>query len=217
MIVIGLTGNYGMGKSTVANMFRRLGALILDSDVIVAELLETEAVRSEVMGLLGVGVIGTDGRIDKKAVAGMVFRSPALRRKLEDILHPLVFAVVEDVLGRIRPRDAIVIVEVPLLFEGGYEQWFDRTILVFTDRKTAVQRLAAAGISAAEAKRRWKAQLDVRTKKRLADMVVDNSGTKRQTEARVRDILRTVRNEPPSLSRDRRRSGSLRRQQPRTS
>ena len=195
MMKVGLTGNYGMGKSSVAAMFSRLGALTIDSDEIVASLLNEESVKGRIMGLLGVKALDPKGSLDKKYIAQRVFTNKALRKELEALIHPLVFHTVECLMKKVRDRNRIIIVEVPLLFEGGYQNRFDRTITVCADRKTALSRLRKSGISQKDALARLRNQMDIRTKKRLADYRIENSGTRRQTEAQVRAIYSLLVNE----------------------
>jgi dephospho-CoA kinase len=195
MMKVALTGNYGMGKSSVAAMFSRLGALTIDSDEIVDSLLNEESVKGRIMGLLGVKALDPKGSLDKKYIAQRVFTNKALRKELEALIHPLVFHKVECLMKKVRDRNRIIIVEVPLLFEGGYQNRFDRTITVCADRKTALSRLRKSGISQKDALARLRNQMDIRTKKRLADYRIENSGTRRQTEAQVREIYSLLVNE----------------------
>jgi dephospho-CoA kinase len=104
----------------------------------------------------------------------------------------MVFMKVEGMIRRIRGRNRIIIVEVPLLFEGGYHRQFSRTITIFADRKTALSRLKKEGISRKDALVRLRSQMDIRTKERLADYYIDNSGTRRQTAAQVRKIFQLL-------------------------
>jgi dephospho-CoA kinase len=195
MMKVGLTGNYGMGKSSVAAMFSRLGALTIDSDEIVASLLNEESVKGRIVGFLGVKALEPKGGLDKKYIAQRVFKNKALRKELEALIHPLVFHAVEYLMKKVRDRNRIIIVEVPLLFEGGYQNRFDRTITVYADRKTALSRLRKSGISREDALARLQNQMDIRTKKRLADYRIDNSGTRRRTEAQVKEIFSLMVNE----------------------
>jgi dephospho-CoA kinase len=207
MMKVGLTGNYGMGKSSVTAMFRKLGAVTIDSDEIVAELLNQESVKARIMGLIGVEAINPEGRLDTRYIAKRIFTNKTLRKGLEALLHPLVFHEVECRMGKIKGRNRIVIVEVPLLFEGGYQGQFDRTVTVSADRETALSRLSKSGISRKDALARLRSQMDIRTKKRLADYRIENSGTKRETEAQVREIyaLLVKENERP-VNKDQHRS-----------
>ena len=187
-MVIGLTGNYGMGKSYVLSIFRELGAIVLDSDDIVAQLLQDSGVVLKIKKILGSGVEKDDGTLDKGEVAKLVFNNSELRSKLEVLLHPMVFARLESSLEKIKGRRSLAVVEVPLLFEGGYQGRFNRTITVFTTQKAALERLMKAGVSRRNAMKRLKAQLPARTKKKLADYVIDNNGTKQRTRRQVEKI-----------------------------
>src|SRR5512137_1840859 len=132
MTVAGLTGNYGMGKSTVARLFRELGASTIDTDELVRSLLTEEEVLSEVRETFGPGVI-KDGIVDRKALADAVFADAHLRIGLENILHTRVFGKVEDVLSRLSSQGCqVAIIEAPVLFERGYQNRFDAVITVHT-------------------------------------------------------------------------------------
>ena len=187
-MVIGLTGNYGMGKSYVLSVFRELGAIVLDSDDIVAQLLQESGVVLKIKKILGSRVERDDGTLDKGEVAKLIFNNSELRNKLEVLLHPMVFARLELSLEKIKGRRRLAIVEVPLLFEGGYQGRFNRTITVFTTQKAALGRLMKTGVSRSNAMKRLKAQLPARTKKKLADYVIDNNGTKQRTRRQVEKI-----------------------------
>lgn len=194
-MVIGLTGNYGMGKSYVLSVFRELGAIVLDSDDIVDLLLQDSGVISKIKKILGSCVEKEDGTLDKGKVAKIIFDNSELRNKLEVLLHPMVFARVEASLQKIKGRRRLAIVEVPLLFEGGYQGRFNRTISVFTSQKAAIERLMKAGVSSSNVMKRLKAQLPARTKKKLADYVIDNNGTKQSTRRQVEKIYKIMLDE----------------------
>ena len=177
-----------MGKSYVMSVFRELGAMVLDSDDIVDQLLQDRRVILKIRKILGSGVERDDGTLDKGEVAKIIFNNSKLRRKLEVLLHPMVFAGVEAILANIKGKSRLAIVEVPLLFEGGYQCRFDRTISVFTTQKAALERLMKAGVSRSNAMKRLRAQLPARIKKKLADYVIDNNGTKQRTRRQVEKI-----------------------------
>jgi len=207
MIVVGLTGNYGMGKSSVAALFRQLGAHALDSDKIVAGLLKQESVRGQILGLLGVSVLKADGTLNKQLIAEIIFKHAVVRKRLEALLHPLVLEQVDKAVKRIRDANSIVVVEVPLLFEGKFQNRFDRTLTVYTSQMTALARLKKTGIARKDALSRLKAQMDIRLKKKLSDFCINNNGTKRQTEMQVMRIFQSlVKENSMRLTGDRRRS-----------
>lgn len=188
MLIAGLTGNYGMGKSYVLSLFKDLGAVTIESDRIVDEILREARVVDNIKRLLGPEVLGKEGNLDKSAVAKKIFNDPALRRNVEALLHPLVLEKVDRFIENIRDRDSIVLVEVPLLFEGNYGRRFRKVITVYTNEETALQRLEAAGIPRQEAMLRLKAQMPVDRKKELADYTIDNSGRMQETRQRAAEI-----------------------------
>ncbi|PKL52621.1 MAG: dephospho-CoA kinase [Nitrospira bacterium HGW-Nitrospira-1] len=192
MVIAGLTGNYGMGKSFVLSVFRELGAIILDSDEIINLLLEDKKVILSIKKILGGRVEKEDGMLDKVEVAKIIFNNSGLRHKLEALLHPMVFDKVESSLHKIKGKRRIVIVEVPLVFEGGYQGRFDRTITVFTTQKAAIERLMKDGVSRSNAMKRLKAQLPIRIKKKKADYLIDNNGAKQKTRKQVKSIYKNL-------------------------
>lgn len=192
MVVAAITGNYGMGKSSVASLFRECGAYTLDSDAVVATLLRKKPVIEKIRSLLGPDVLQPDNSLNKSVVADIIFRNKTARRKIEALLHPLVFQAVETATKKIRSVNAVVIVEVPLLFEGGFQKRFDRTIVVHTTRRTALGRLRMKKVSRKNALARLQAQMDIRKKKRLADYAIDNNGTRHQSMAQVRKIFKAL-------------------------
>lgn len=188
MLIAGLTGNYGMGKSYVLSVFRELGAMVLDSDEIVDHLLQDKRVVVRVKKILGEKIEKEDGSIDKKEIAKIIFDNSELREKLEVLLHEMVFDEIKNFLRKIKEKRRLVVVEVPLLFEGGYQDRFDTTMTVYTTKKVAIERLMRAGISRANALKRLKAQLPIQMKKEKAEYLIDNNGSKRKTFRQVKKI-----------------------------
>jgi dephospho-CoA kinase len=191
MLIVGLTGNYGMGKSTVLDMFRELGAVTIKADGIVDLLLHDADVLARIRELLGDGVFSAKGALDRKKVASVVFRDKSKRDALEAILHPLVFERVGEIIDRISrndARDKMVVIEIPLMFEKCYNDRFQKTITVYTDEETALKRLEKTGISKDNAMSRLNAQMPIHEKVRRADYVVNNSGTLEETKAQVRAV-----------------------------
>ncbi len=191
-MVAGLTGNYGMGKSFVLSVFRELGAIVLDSDEIVNELLQDKEVVLKIKRILGDRVEKHDGNLDKVKIAKIIFNNNELREKLEVLLHPLVFDNIQNYLKKISDKKSLVIVEVPLLFEGGYQARFDITVTVFTTQKTALERLMKAGVSRSNVLKRLKAQMPIQLKKKNADFLIDNNSTKQSTRRQVKSIYKKL-------------------------
>lgn len=193
MLLVGLTGNYGMGKSTVLSMFEKLGAAILDTDKIVELLLTEKDVLEKIRGLLDNKVFDENGSLNKKKVADLIFKNNKLRYLLENILHPLVFERIEFFLDKISKKDEIILIAVPLLYERGYEERFDRTITVYTQEETALNRLEKDGITKGEAVLRLEAQLPIEEKTRRSDFAIDNNGTIEETMSQVKTIYKKLR------------------------
>jgi dephospho-CoA kinase len=194
-MIIGLTGNYGMGKSSVLGLFRELGAAVLDSDEIVSQLLREKKVIRDIRKLLGDRVVKADGTLDKAEVAGIIFASSESRRRIEALLHPMVLGRVEREVRKLKPRQRIIVVEVPLLFEGAYQGRFDRTITVFTTKKESVERLNRTGVSRRDALKRMDSQLPISEKKKRSDYLIDNNQTKQHTRKQVEELYRRLLDE----------------------
>lgn len=193
MLLIGLTGNYGMGKNTVLSMFEKLGATILDTDKIVGLLLTEKDILEKIRGLLGDKVFDENGSLNKKKAANLVFKNNKLRYLLEDILHPLVFERIHFFLDKINKKDKVIMIAVPLLYERGYEERFDKTITVFTKEETALNRLGKEGITKEEALLRLKVQLPIEEKIKRSDFVIDNNGTIEETMSQVETIYKRLK------------------------
>ncbi len=195
MLLVGLTGNYGMGKSTILRMFEKLGAIVIDTDEIIKSLFEEKEVIEKVRGILGDEVFDLDGSLNKKKTANVIFKDTKIKNLLEDLLHPLVFERIDSLLGKIDNKNSIVIVEVPLLFERGYENLFDKKITVFTTEATALRRLEAKGISRQDAMLRLKSQLPIQQKIENSDFIIDNDGSISIVEEQVKDIFKELQRE----------------------
>ncbi len=192
MLLVGLTGNYGMGKSTVLSMFEKLGATILDTDKIVELLLTEKDILEKIRRLLGDKVFDENGSLNKKKVANLVFKNNKLRYLLEDILHPLVFERIHFFLDKINKKDKVIMIAVPLLYERGYEERFDKTITVYAKEETALNRLGKEVITREEALLRLKAQLPIEEKIKRSDFIIDNNDTTEKTMAQVEIIYKKL-------------------------
>jgi len=188
MFIVGLTGNYGMGKSAVLSIFRKFGAITIDADSIVGKLLKEKKILNKIKMLFGTGVFDANGRLDKKRVSEKIFGNKNLRIKLEDVLHPLVFEKINGFIKGAEDGNKVFIVEAPLIYERGYEDRFDRIITVFTDESTAIKRLAAHGIPSKIARQRLRCQLPIGGKIRMADFKINNSGTLEKTRMQAETI-----------------------------
>lgn len=189
MVKVALTGNYGMGKSYVLSVFREFGAVTLDSDRIVDILLKKPDVIRKSINMFGNEVHAKDGSLNKTIIAKKIFNNKEIRDKYEALLHPLVLAEVDRFIEKLSGKNRIVIVEIPLLFEKGYQQNFEYTITVFTTQKTAVDRLMKEGISRSDVLQRYSVQLPVLDKINKSTYVIDNNGSKKETRTQVAEIF----------------------------
>ena len=175
-LMVGLTGGMGCGKSTVAAHFAERGFRRLDADQVVRdELLPSREVAEAIRVRLGDAMLAADGSVRRDQVAERVFKDPAALRWLEDLLHPRLLTRWREVLAA---SDGMAfIVEVPLLFEKGLENWFDFTVCVTTDSESQLRRLEQRGIPRDQARQRIAQQLPLARKCELADHVLLNDGS----------------------------------------
>lgn len=191
MVVVGLTGGIASGKSTVSQMLAALGAEVIDADRLAREaVLPGTTGWEEVVARFGPEVLGPGGEIDRPRLGARVFADPAARSALEAIVHPRVAAATDRRLAEIarcRP-EAVVVLDVPLLFETGMHRTgrLAAVVVVWVPEAIQLERLMARdGIGAAEARARLAAQMPIDRKKALADRVIDNSGTLEETRAQA--------------------------------
>jgi dephospho-CoA kinase len=193
VLLIGLTGNFGMGKSFVLDTFEELGAFTVDADEVVHELLEEKPVLEKIRQLLGDEVFDGNGDLLKDKMADKIFAEESLRFELENLLHPLVFERIFAMLEEAKP--SLAVVEASLIFERSYDKKFYKTITVYTDEETAIGRLEAEGIDRQAALDRLKWQLPIEEKKRLADFSINNSGSPEDTERKTKEIYSIIAEE----------------------
>lgn len=178
MLVVGLTGGIGTGKSTVAAALAGRGAAVVDADGIARQVVEPGgAAYRGVVDRFGPGVVGPDGRLDRPALARIVFSDASARRDLEAMTHPAIWAVIARRLAELGGTDAVVVVDLPLLDESSRARFgLDVVVVVDAPVEVAVERLVAhRGFSEADARARIAAQVPRGQRLSLADLVVDNS------------------------------------------
>lgn len=188
--VIGLTGGFGSGKSTVLEEFKRLGAVTADADEISRRVVRKGgAAHAPVVRLLGKGCLGPDGELDRALVASRVFTVPTLLRKLEKAVHPLVRREMETLVAK--TRRGVVVLDIPLLFESRMVDLVDRVVVVWAPEKVRLARLLKSGrFARADILRRFRAQMPLSKKRNLADDVIDNGGSAARTKIQVCNIYK---------------------------
>lgn len=195
MKLIGLTGGVGSGKSTVARMFRELGASIVDADEATHAVYEPGTPGfNAIVDAFGDGYV-RDGRIDRARLGDRVFKSRPDREILNAIVHPLVRQWMADKTAEAVERGAeVVIQDVPLLFENGLQGLFSATVLVYAPPATQLERLLAQrGVDRERALAIIAAQMPIDDKRTLADYVIDNTGARQDTKRQVEEVWASLR------------------------
>jgi len=175
MLIVGLTGGIGAGKSTVANMFAQLGALTIDADQLARQAIEKGSPGfNEVVSAFGEEIL-SDGEIDRQRLGTIVFKDAAKRKQLEAIVHPRIQEALANKIKSLSPGD-ILIYEIPLLVETGAAKKFDYVITVESDIENRLDRLFERGLEEDEAQRRIDAQASQSERETVADFVIVNDG-----------------------------------------
>lgn len=200
--VLGVTGGFASGKSTVTAMLGQLGAAVVDADAVVRELSAPggpvwEAVRRA----FGDEVLDERGEIRREHLRRLIFRDPVARQRLNEATHPVVLRELRRriqrwVQGDGGERVAVVAVEIPLLFEAGTaaRKLVDAVLVVWADAATCLKRARGRGLTEEEARAAAAAQLPLEEKKARADFVVDNSGSREATRQQVEALWRRLVN-----------------------
>jgi dephospho-CoA kinase len=179
MILVGLTGGVATGKSTIADLFKRYGAVVIDADELAHEAVAPgKPAWREIVSTFGRSILNPDRSINRHALSAIVFRNKAKLRRLERMIHPRVARRQASLTSRAAKNDprTVVIYDVPLLFEAGIDRRVDTTIVVTADRETQIARLRNRnGLSRADAIRRIRSQMPLSKKIRLADIVIDGT------------------------------------------
>lgn len=192
MLNVGLTGGIACGKTTVAQMFGRLGGILIDFDKLAHEVQKPNmSAWQDIVACFGKEVLRPDGTIDRVRLGAVVFNDPEKLQKLNSIVHPRVFEQWHLQLESIRAQNprAIVFADVPLLFECAMQNLFDLTILVVIEPDEQIERLMTrSSLTNREAKMRLASQMPIHDKIPLADIVIDNRNTVEETQKRVEAV-----------------------------
>ena len=185
MKIIGLTGGIACGKSTVSKALRALGACIIDADALAHELSQpNQALFNAYVQRFGMAIVTPGGTLDRAAIARLIFTDPTMRAEVEQISHPLIRRAVEERLRMAeKEQKRAAVLDVPLLFEAGWDALADEVWVVALPPEEQLTRLLARDktMSEVEARARIAAQMPLAEKCARADVVIDNSGTKEET------------------------------------
>ncbi|HNY50027.1 MAG TPA: dephospho-CoA kinase [Smithella sp.] len=191
MLNVGLTGGIACGKSTVAGMFVEKGAYLIDFDRLAHQVQEKgKPAWQKIVDYFGKVILAQDGTIDRVKLGNIVFADKNKLAELNKIVHPFVYGEWDARLEKIKRKDAhaIVLADIPLLFEGNKQHLFDLTMLVLIDPEEQINRLIKRNkISRDEAEKRLKSQMPIQEKKALADIVIENRGSISETRKIVEE------------------------------
>jgi len=187
---VGVTGIFASGKGTVCEMFRELGAGVIDTDIIARQIMEPgqEGLKS-LVERFGSGFLNSDGTLDRRGFANYVFGNNERVKALNDITHPAILKIVtESTTG-----DKIWMVNTPLLFESGFNKYMEYNIVVTAGLNQVLSRGSERDkISEEEIKERLKHQIPLNEKVKLADYIIDNSGSMEHTKRQVVDLWKIL-------------------------
>ena len=189
---VGLTGGIGAGKSTVADMFSKLGAVVIRSDELARQVIEPNTTGfQKVLSRFGNQILQENGSIDRTKLAQIVFNDQSALKDLEEIIHPLVRNKTNEIIDA-QTQETIVVNEVPLLLEKNMENLFDFLVVVISSEKNRINRLLKRGISEVDAKKRMKLQVSDEQRKTSADFLIANDGNMEQLEADVSKVWQAL-------------------------
>jgi len=193
MIVIGVTGVIGSGKSTVSRILSEIGYPVIDLDSIAHTVLDLNGVVDLIRDSIGSDVL-SNGRVDRKKLAEKVFGDEHALRKLESIVHPLIVEKMSEAIERFRLKgEKVVFVDGPLIFETGTEHMFDKIVVVFAEKNQIVRRMRKRGLKKEEVLLRLSRQLPIELKEKMADYVIRNTGSKKELRQEIKRLMTKIR------------------------
>ena len=199
MPFIGLTGGFGTGKTTVLKLFKNSGAYTINADKLVHEILKKPTIIKKLSEVLGKEILikkASKTLINKKRMADIIFNTPQKRMAVEKIIHPEVIKTAKNIKAKTLSKEPekIIIFEVPLLFEAGYENIFDNVIVVYCSKAKAIERIEKSGFSKKQALKRITVQMPISRKKAQADFLINNNVDIDALKPKVQAILIKIKN-----------------------
>ena len=196
MLLIGLTGGIASGKTTVSNMFVKLGAHLIDADVIARDVVKPDKPAwKEIVSAFGESVLDDKKEIIREKLAAAIFNSPEKRKQLEAITHPRIIEEENRLINEIRKNNkpGIIILDAALLIEAGHHNRVDKLIVVYLNKNTQIKRLRKRdSLSFADAEKRLDSQMSLDEKVNLANYVIDNGKSPDEVEKQVSQIYKKL-------------------------
>lgn len=189
--IIGITGGIASGKSTVSSYLRELGQIVIDADEVVHDLQKKGGALYQVLvGWLGTEILQADGELDRKKLAALLFGSNERLAKSADLQNPIIRKELEKRRDRALQDNELVFLDIPLLYEQGYEDWCDQVWLIYVDRETQIQRLIARNqLTKEEAQLRISRQMPLEEKRALADLALENTGDLETLKSQIKQLV----------------------------
>lgn len=191
-IILGLTGGFGSGKTTVARIFKSFGACVIDADKLAHGCITPRSTAyKKIIHTFGCGILKENRIIDRRRLADIVFNDINLLIKLNNIIHPEVIRIIKNKINSSRAE--IIVLDAPLLIEAGLEKLVDKLIVVRINKEEQIKRIKnKTSLTKPDILKRLKSQIPLSQKVRLADFVIDNSATLRKTKEQVEQIRRLL-------------------------
>ena len=193
--IIGITGGIASGKTTVAAEFEKLGCAVIDADKIAHQLLKNEKIKQKIIDLFGKKLLNTDGKIDHKKLADIVFDNPEKLKALNNLLHPVVLAQAEQLIVQYESNRAVkaIVIDMPLLIEVGWKKKCNRVIFVDCEEKKRLKRAQNKGFfEKKQLKNRENLQISLDIKRNLAENIIDNNKDFSSLKKQVAEIFSNI-------------------------
>lgn len=195
-LVLGLTGGIATGKSTADEFFKKKNIPIIDSDLIAHNIMDVgKPAWKQVRDTFGLEYINPDQTVNRKKLGNLVFNNSAELKKLNDITHPLIYQEIQEKIKKEKDKKTpLVIVDAPILFETGGQNYCDKTLVISLPEDLQVKRLMARNnLTKKEALSRINSQMPLAKKEKLATFVVDNAGTIEELESKLEKLLKEIK------------------------
>lgn len=192
-MIIGLTGGIAAGKSSVSDYLRKMGAEIIDADKISSDIIEDRKIINNIVEEFGENIL-SGKKINKKKLRKIIFENSEKREKLNKIMHPSILEKVKENISKYE-KNKIVIVDMPLLYEVGFEKEVEKVIVVYCSLEIQLSRIIKRdNVNYEEALNTIKSQMDIKEKIKKADYLIENNGTIDELKNKIYDLIKNIKN-----------------------